>query len=89
MHINTREEMRAHWLGEMKEGRTRFVLRAGILRFGAPMNLVLLIPLILGGGPRWTVSHTIMVYSLFTVTSGTIYGLLVWYFIRRRYGLSF
>jgi hypothetical protein len=87
MHINTREEMRVYWLSQMKDGRTRFVLQAGILRFGAGMFGMFLVLSILGG--RFTILRSILESILFAVIFGTIYGLLTWYFIRRRYGLSF
>ena len=87
MHINTREEMRVYWLDQMKDGRTRFVLQAGILRFGAGMFGMFLVAAILGG--RLTILSSIFDSILFAAIGGTIYGLLTWYFVRRRYGLSF
>ena len=87
MHLNTREEMRAYWLNQMKDGRTRFVLQVGILRAGVLCIAVFSIPSILGG--RLTISSIVVNSLLIIVIGGTVCGFLAWYFIRRRYGLSF
>jgi hypothetical protein len=87
IHLDTPEETRAYWKRLMKNGRARFVVETGILRYAGPFTIgALLIPQVLLG--RSTTLRVIVESMLFAVVVGTAYGLFAWYYFRRKYRIT-
>jgi hypothetical protein len=83
--MKTKEEIRAYYENKMKQGKASFVLYRGILSFGVPLSVALCLPVILRGRP--TLVPVYITCPLVAVISGTIYGFLNWYIIRRQYNI--
>jgi len=69
------EEARQNWLSKVKDGRNAFVLKTGILRWGVPVN----VPTLMIFARKMGLASGIMYFLVFTIVSGTAFGLAVWY----------
>ncbi len=79
----TDDERREFWLQQKKRGRTSFVLRYGVLRFGIPMFCIFTALCII---TLRSLPSFIMVWNLLIVLSGgAIFGLRVWARLARKY----
>jgi hypothetical protein len=83
--MNLEEKSRAYHANRIKNGMASFVLHTGIIRWGIPMSLILCLPVILTLRPA--IFPAYLIFPLVAVVGGTMYALLTWYILRRKWNL--
>lgn len=76
------------WSEVRKRGPLRFILNAGILRFGLPVTfiIVFLLPLLNNESvSSWSFVNQIVTFIVCSFIGGILYGLVLWCFYERRY----
>jgi hypothetical protein len=90
--MNLEEKRRAYHANRIRNGMASFVLHTGIIRFGIPLSLVLCLPAIITIRSVVTPAYLLfplfaVVFALVAVMGGTMYALMTWYTLRRKYNL--
>lgn len=76
------------WSEVRKRGTLRFILNAGILRFGLPVAfiVVFLLPLLNNESvSSWSFINQIITFVVCSLIGGIFYGLILWCFYEHRY----
>jgi hypothetical protein len=79
------EEKRAFWLDQMKVGRAKFILRAGILAWGGQVGIGLLVFSIASGQATNHLLRVVIACASCAVVFGGLYGLNLWYYYQKKY----
>jgi hypothetical protein len=85
--MRTDKEMRELLRPTLKGGMIRFVLTRGIL-FGVFLALGEALIHYLFGTNSMTVSTTLIFFPIYAIVTGTGYGIFSWYYLRRRYRIT-
>ena len=86
--MRTDEEMRELWFPLMKGGKLQFVLKRGI-PFGLLLACGEALVQCFFGANHMKVSTALVVFPILAIVSGTMYGIFNWYYLRRRYRITF